>query len=177
MSTTAMNKKSFSQDNPNPWRNPWVIGWLALVAIVLLVNIVMISLAFITNPGLVSEDYYERGQEHEQNVRSRIAARETLGWTVSTDFPQNPVQNRKELYRFNIVDKAGNPLTGADVSLNAYRPSDAEADFNVKMTETLTGLYEARITYPLKGIWELNISINRDNDAYDFTRRSSVITE
>ena len=31
-----MNKKSFSQDNPNPWRNPWVIGWLALVAVVLL---------------------------------------------------------------------------------------------------------------------------------------------
>ena len=57
-----MSNKKISQDNPNAWRNPWVLGWLALVAVVLVVNAVMITIAFVTNPGLVTEDYYEKGQ-------------------------------------------------------------------------------------------------------------------
>ena len=177
MSTTTMNKKSFSQDNPYAWKNPWVIGLLSLIGVVLLVNIVMITLAFVASPGLVTEDYYEKGQDHEQNVRTRIAARENLGWSFTTDFPQNPVQNRKELYRFNIVDKVGNPLSDAEVSIKVYRPSDANADFDVTMLETLPGRYETFITYPLKGMWELNVLVKRDDDVFDFSRRSSVITQ
>ena len=176
MSNATMTDKSISQSNPNAWRNPWVIGWILLVVIVLVVNIAMISLAFITNPGLVTEDYYEKGQDHEQNINKKIAARNALGWTFSTDFPTSPVMKHNELYRLNAVDKYGKPLTGAEVSITAYRPSDSEADFKVLMIETLPGLYEAKINYPLKGIWELTIILTRGEDTDDFVRRTSVVT-
>ena len=43
------------------WRSPWFIGLDWMVAVVLAVNATMITLAFVTNPGLVIDDYYERG--------------------------------------------------------------------------------------------------------------------
>ena len=84
MSEINMNKNSFSQkasqrisqgisqgisqDNPKALKNPWVIGWLLLVAVVLAVNIGFISLAFITNPGLVDKNYYEKAEDYEENL-------------------------------------------------------------------------------------------------------------
>ena len=175
--TIAPQSKRISQDNPSGWRNPWMLGLLALISVVLLVNITFITLAFVTSPGLVTEDYYEKGQDHEENVRKRIAARSQLGWSYNFDFPQNPLLNRSETYRVNFVDKAGLPLSKAMVTLKAYRPSDASADFNINMAETIPGVYEAAVSYPLKGIWEITIDVKRGEDVYDFTRRASVVTE
>ena len=172
-----MSEKLISQSNPSAWRNPWVIGWISLVAVVLIVNIVMITLAYTTNPGLVVDDYYERGRDHEQNIRKKIAARNELGWTYSAEFPTSPRINQKELYRVSMVDKKGMPLNGCEVKLTAYRPSDAGADFTIPMTETLPGLYEANTQFPLKGLWEITVSISRGNDYYDFSRRASVTTD
>lgn len=176
MSTATMPNK-ISQDNPRAWRNPWVIGWVSLVAAVLLVNITMISLAVSTNPGLVSEDYYERGRNFEKTVTTRIAARSALGWTISTDFPLAPVTNRVEKYRFNVVDKNGVPVTDGQVTVNVYRPSDAKADFLVEMTEIVPGVYTGDISFPLKGQWEVTVSVKRGEDIYDFSRRASVLAE
>lgn len=179
MTTKVMtdNSKRISQDNPNAWRNPWVLGWIALVVIVLAVNIGMISLAFITNPGLVTEDYYEKGIDYEENFNKRTAARNALGWSYRTEFPTSPVMNTEELYRFSIVDKAGRPLSDARVNISLYRPSDVAADFNVAMLEVAPGVYQAKLSYPLKGLWELTVQIERGEDKYDFNRRSSVLAQ
>jgi len=185
MSETGMNKNSFSQkisqkisqENPKALKNPWVIGWLILVAVVLSVNIGFISLAFITNPGLVDKDYYENAEDYEENLVKYRTARAALGWSYQSAFPNNPVLNSKTLYRLTMVDKAGLPLTAANVKIMAYRPSDASADFTVKLAEIDAGIYEGHITYPLKGIWEITTVVVRGDDKYDFTRRASIVTE
>ncbi len=168
--------KKISQDNPNAWRNPWVIGWISLVIIVLAVNVGMISLAFITSPGLVSEDYYEQGRDHEQNINKKIAARAALSWSFSPDFPDKPVMNRSERYRVTVVDRNGMALTNGQAVLKAYRPSDAEADFTSTMSETIPGVYESDVRFPLKGHWEITVSLKHEEDESDFTRRINVIT-
>lgn len=171
------NSKRISQDNPHAWRNPWVLGWIALVVVVLAVNIGMISLAFITNPGLVTEDYYEKGIEYEENFSKRRAARNALGWSYKTDFPTSPVLNTDELYRFSIVDKVGRPLSDARVNFSVYRASDVSADFNVSMLEVAPGIYQAKVNYPLKGFWEITVQIQRGEDQFDFNRRTSVLAQ
>ncbi|MDH5473708.1 MAG: FixH family protein [Gammaproteobacteria bacterium] len=176
----ANNQSTFtgiSQDNPKASKNPWVIGLLSLIVIVLLVNITFITLAYVTNPGLVTENYYEKGQDLEETIIKRATARQSLGWSYSTDFPIQPVIYKNETYRFNIVDKAGVPLSNADVILKAYRPSDATADFIVPMNEPNPGMYEAIVQFPLKGMWDITIKISHGQNDYDFTRRASVVTE
>ena len=177
MSETTMNKDSYSQDNPKALKNPWVLGWLALVVIVLVVNIGFISLAFITNPGLVDKNYYEKAEDYEENLVKYRTARAALGWNYQAAFPANPVINTKTLYRLSMVDKTGLPLTAANIKIAAYRPSDASADFEISLLEVDAGIYEGYITYPLKGIWEITAKIERNGDTYDFTRRASIVTE
>lgn len=177
MSEVTMNKKSISQDNPKAFKNPWFLGWMALLVIVLAVNIGFISLAFVTNPGLVDKNYYENSQDYEENLVKYREARNALGWTYQTDFPSNPVVNTKEMHRLTVVDKAGLPLTAANITVKAYRPSDASADFTATLNEVGAGIYEQYVTFPLKGIWEITYSIKRGEDVYDFTRRASIVTE
>ena len=177
MSELTMKKDQISQDNPKALRNPWFLGWLALLLVVLAVNIGFISLAFITNPGLVDKNYYENAEDYEENLVKYRAARTALGWTYQANFPSNPVINKKELYRLNVVDKVGQPLTAAAIKLNAYRPSDASADFETILSEVGAGIYEGYVTYPLKGIWDITVNITREEDRYDFTRRASIVTE
>ena len=177
MTKTMIMTNKISQDNPRAWRNPWVIGWVSLVAVVLLVNIVMISLAVTTNPGLVSEDYYERGRHYEKTITSKIAARNALAWSVSTDFPINPVINNSEKYRFTVVDKNGVPISNGQVTASVYRPSDANADFKIEMNELVPGVYTGDINFPLKGRWEVTVSLKRGDDVYDFSRPVSVVTQ
>lgn len=154
-----------------------VFAVIGLIIVVLVVNIGFISLAYITNPGLVDKDYYEKGQDYEENMAKYRAARSALGWNYQTVFPKNPVLNKRELYRLAVVDKVGEPLTAANISVSAYRPSDASADFKVELSEIAAGIYEGYMTYPLKGIWEITVDIKREQDRYDFTRRASIVTE
>ncbi len=177
MSEYAMKKDSISQDNPKALKNPWVLGWLALVVVVLIVNIGFITLAFTTNPGLVDKDYYIKSQDFEENLMKYRNARAALGWSYQADFPQSPVLNTRELYRLTMVNKAGLPLTAAEVKLSAYRPSDASADFQAPLTEVGAGIYEGYITFPLKGLWDITIYVEHEGDKFDFTRRASIVAQ
>lgn len=165
--------QGFSQSNRRAMRNPWVIGWLALVAVVLSVNIFMISMAFWTSPGLVIEDYYEQGQDYERTINSRIAARHALGWDLNLEIDK-PVLNSPALFRISAADKVGQPLTGAVVAIRAYRPSDAAADFEAKLHEALPGQYSGQISFPLKGIWDVQVAIVHGEDRYEASRRITV---
>ncbi len=167
----STDNKSFSQDNKHAWRNPWVIGWLGLVAVVLGVNAVMISLAVITNPGLVTEDYYEKGRTFERNMINQMVARNALEWQVRLDMPKTPLAGQNEHYRFIVTDKRGVPMESLKVRLQGYRPSDANADFFADMEPLGNGIYQAKLNFPLKGLWELNINVQHGEQQYDMVHQ------
>jgi len=172
-----MNSNSISQDNPNAFKNTWVLGWLALVGAAFLGTIGLVITAFALPDQLISKDYYEKAEDYEKNFIKYRNARAALGWSYQAEFPTSPVLNKKNQYRLTVVDKVGQPLTAASIILKAYRPSDASADFEVQLTEVAPGIYAGDISYPLKGIWDVTADITHGDDKYDFTRRASIVTE
>ncbi len=165
----------FSQSDKRAFRNPWVIGWIALVVVVLAVNITMIVLAFTTSPGLVDKNYYENGRDFERNVHKQIAARNALGWTGNLDVSDTLSINRVSPIRFTVVDDKGLPLSNLKVLLVSYRPSDASADFTTEMKEFAPGQYQANVSYSLKGLWEVTLKVEHDHQQFDMvTRRINV---
>jgi nitrogen fixation protein FixH len=167
-------ESSITQASKRAMRNPWVLGWIAMVVIVLGVNIAMVTLAITTNPGLVTKDYYERGQDYEQHMASRRAERAKLGWQLDLKQPAASLIDQPGAYRFTALDAKGKPLAGAQVVLYAYRPSNAGNDFSVPMTEAAPGVYQANVAFPLKGVWDLIVNVKRDGHDYDVPQRIHV---
>ena len=50
------------------WRNPWVIAWVSILIGFFIISGTRIYFAVTTSPGLVVDDYYERGQDYEENI-------------------------------------------------------------------------------------------------------------
>jgi len=81
-----MTTLTMTSAKQSAWRSPWVIGWVAIVLTVLAVNSFMIFLAVNVNPGLVVDDYYERGQRYEENMMARMAR--DPGWIMNVTLPE-----------------------------------------------------------------------------------------
>jgi nitrogen fixation protein FixH len=159
-------------DKNSAWRSPWVIAWVAMVVIFFTMNMIMIFLAVDNNPGLVDDDFYERGQDYEANMLKRQAR--NPGWLLDIDLPKKIPLNKEVTCRVRIKDNEGNLITPDSVTFYAYRPSDADMDFSVPMNEIDKGVYEIQVAFPLKGAWDLIVSVTRGEDEYNTPKRIGV---
>lgn len=155
-------------------RNPWVLGWIGLIVVVLAVNLVMVYLAFATNPGLVNADYYERGRNYERTVLTRQAR--DPGWLIRADIPVSLHAGQRESIRVFFVDKAGQPVDPEAVTFHAYRPSDAARDFTLSMNREDRGRYVVETAFPLIGVWDTLIVARLGEDEFSVGERLTVGT-
>jgi len=168
-----MESSALHEQKPIPaWKSPWVIGWIALIATVLAVNLLMVYLAIETNPGLVTEDFYDRGQDYERNMASKLAR--DPGWNLHADVPSDLVIGHPSTIRFFITDKAGQPVSPDTVRFFAYRPSDATRDFALPMIEEGKGRYMVKVIFPLLGVWDTLVAVGRGEDEYNLSKRIHV---
>lgn len=166
--------KYLSQDSKAAFRNPWVIGFISAILLVIAVNVAFIITAAITNPGLVEEDYYEKGRDHEKNFQSKQDIRNELGWQMRLAPANKPIIGEPVTYTFNVVNSAGIPIVADRAVLSAYRPSDVSADFQLDMNEVAAGVYSVETMFPLKGIWDVTATLHQGDKNLDTTRRISV---
>ena len=156
------------------WQNPWVWTLAGIMGVTLVVNAVMITLAFNTSTGLVVDDFYNKGKRYfyEEAQRQEAAAR--LGWQLTLDTPNPPRLNSTETYVFRALDRTGTPLIGARAHIDAFRPTNAELDFDMPMREISDGIYTAQIDFANPGKWDLIITIQKGEDRLDLARRIFV---
>ncbi len=174
MHTSNAPQSSISQSNKEAMRNPWFLSLLGIVVVFLVVNATFIVFAVSTNPGLVSDDYYEQGREYEKNATTLLAARNNLHWTSKLEIPKIIYTNTPANYRFSAVDSRGVSIMDADVKFILYRPSDANVDFVQAVEQIAPGLYQTKLRFPLQGIWDLNLKVISGDDVFQQTRRVSV---
>ena len=165
--------QSLSDTKNSAWRSPWLRGWVGWLLMFLVGTVVWFYLAIESNPGLVVEDYYERGQDYEKTMISKMASHP--GWLMRVDVPQGLVLDRPDTIRFFLVDKAGRPVTPDKVRLHAYRPSDASHDFSLPMDEEGKGRYRTEARFPLIGAWDLLVSVRQGEEEYNVSERIHVL--
>ena len=171
----ASIRQNYSQHNRNARQNPWFLAFLGLIAIFLIVNLIFVAFAISSNPGLVSDDYYNQGREYEKNVVTRIKARNSLNWTANFEIPDKIQINTPAMVRFSAVDSRGASIIDADVKLIVYRPSDAGADFTKTVPQIAPGLYQTNLTLDLPGTWDLNIKVTQGEAVYHNSHRVFVL--
>jgi nitrogen fixation protein FixH len=169
MSVNASNKPN---SNTSPWRNPWVIGWVSLVVIVVAMNVVMVMFAIKGNPGIVADDFYDRGQDYEQNMLKRQAR--DPGWLMDVESPEYIELAQPTTFTYTVSGKEGEHVEVDRVVFYVYRPSDAKMDFSKEMTEVAPGEYTVEVSFPLKGAWDVLVSAKTGDDEYNTSLRLGV---
>jgi len=154
-------------------KNPWLRGVLAVVAVTVTVNIAFISYAYWSPPALVVKDYYEKGKSyfHDQKIRQQEAV---SAWRLQLLAPQHAKLNQMQTYRLYVLDHQGNPVHSGDVTLYAYRPSNADDDFRTTLTYADSGTFTGSLRFPQPGKWDLIAKISSGEHQYDTAQRIFV---
>lgn len=150
------------------FKNPWFLAVLGLIGVALAGTIWMAVIASSTSPGLVSEDYYEKGKNYFHETPKETTA---PGWRLNLLVPPVPKVNEAQNYRLYVIDEAGKPVSTATITLYAYRPSDANADFSVNMVKSDLGTFIAPISFPMPGTWDLIAQVESAGKRVDITQR------
>lgn len=154
------------------WRSPWVIGFIMMGVVLVSANAYLIYLADESAPGLVADNYYERGQDYEQNMLKRMA--KDPGWDMQLKAPSSVVLNQNAKFIFTLEDKEGRFVDPDKVVFYAYRPSDVNADFSVPMSKLSAGNYEVEVKFSLKGNWDLLASVVKGEDEFNVSQKLYV---
>ncbi len=152
-----MNTEKETIQKKSWYKSPWVIGWLLLVATVLGVNIFMIMQSMNKFPGLVVDDFYERGQDYEENIHKKLKNNNL--WKTSFDYQQIHLKQPADI-RFVITDQQGNSANIEKMTLYLYRPANAKKDFSLPMKVTeKDNTWHASVTFDSKGKWDILVSV------------------
>lgn len=178
-----------SQNNKQGWRNPWLWALIAIIVVALLNNGRMLRDAMEHRPRMLDERYSVKNHNKEdaQWVQQQVE-RSTLGWQAMLHSPQqlkNDSMARPEAVRFILIgspatfefdlkDKSGKPLSGAQVMLNAQWPGGSANDFSGALQETSAGRYQGKLTFPRVGNWDLVIRAQHNGSLFNLEQKVFV---
>lgn len=151
---------------------PW--SFVAFFGVVVLVNGIMIYVAFSTWTGISDENAnsYRQGLTYNDRL-AEAEAQHALGWRADASF--DSIGLGAGQLRFHLTDDNGTPLTGADVAATILRPTHPGHDFATSMPAgDALGTYSADITFPLPGQWDIRIVAEHPNGTYRLSSRVFV---
>jgi len=163
-----------AEKRESAWQSPWVWLLAGIMGTAVLVNGVLITLAFVYPPGLVVDDYYERGKNylyHQAKVKDDIAR---LGWELQLDLPKAPKIGGSDPYMLRVLDRDGVALEGASVEFAAFRPVESGFDFVRPMRDIGAGFYSANVGFDRPGNWDLIVTAQVGEDELDIAQRIFV---
>ncbi|WP_319380422.1 FixH family protein [Thiomicrorhabdus sp.] len=167
------NGKQDQRDWSVAWKNPFVIAWVIILSVVLTVNFFMVSMAIVTNPGLVIDDFYEQGKNMDK-ILAEQKRMDKLGWQLQIDLPILS-EGKSDQVILKVLDKDGQALAVDNATLFYYRPSDRNLDGKAELTATgKTGVFETEFSLPKKGKWDLIMEVNRGETRFNVGRSIMV---
>lgn len=165
--------KQDTRDWSVAWKNPFVIAWMVILIIVLAVNFFMVSMAIVTNPGLVVDDYYEQGKRMDV-ILAEQKRMEKIGWQLNVDLPLMQ-EGKSVTVNLNVLDKENNPLDVDTATLYFYRPSDRNLDGKIDMSSAgEAGAYTQSFSLPVKGKWDLIMEVTKGDVRFNVGRSIMV---
>lgn len=117
-------------------------------------------------PGTVANDYQKKYSLYN-NYISQLQNQHERGWQIKDGWVDKPVEGKPALFRINVRDKQGSPITGAQVTIAFLRPSNKAMDITVQLPEQNSGLYGQAVTLPAPGLWDLLITIKKGDDIHE----------
>ncbi|MCG3172614.1 MAG: hypothetical protein GMKNLPBB_00768 [Myxococcota bacterium] len=138
----------------------------------------MIAMAVTANrdPSVAyEEDYYRKALNWDQHMAQEVRNRE-LGWTLSLENPGRASMKENEL-RVRLLDGAGLPLHGAQITLEAFPVARSGQKIAVTFRESPRGDYLASARLSRPGLWEYRFTVRRGEDIFTSVQRPGLGAE
>ncbi len=165
-----------SQNHKSGLRNPWLLGMVVLILLVLGVNSAFIWFATHNKSSLIDREYKTKDRKTADQVLSELGTQQALAWQTTIKKPKAIVLNAPTMYEISIADASGKPVSGT-MEVEAYRAADASKDFTTTFKEVSAGGYQGYITFPLKGYWELHIHVKRGTEEFTVNTERFKVAE
>src|SRR5574340_421725 len=95
-----------SQDSKKGLRNPWFLGMMGLIAVVLGVNGAFIWLAMQNRPALVDREYSTKDRKSDTAALNDLEVHRALAWKTTIKQPKSIVMNSPTAYEIGVDDRA-----------------------------------------------------------------------
>lgn len=158
---------------PKGWWYPWI--FVGGMAVVIVVNIVFITAAVGTFPGLETTDHYRKGLAYNKDLAAE-QAQERRGWQMQFQFQPEGASDSAHRGRLAVqfTDAAGGPLAHLDVRADLVRPTRQGYDQALTLSTLGNGRYGGEVALPLPGQWEVRILARDGDQHFQATRRLLV---
>lgn len=153
-------------ERPRLGWGPWV--FVAMFAVVLAANGIMMIFAFSSWTGLETRGAYDKGVEYNRTLEAARAQR-ALGWRVES----RVVSSGGQSVRIEVAlrDRQGAVVTPDRVRARLIRPTHSGHDTTVTLARQADGHYSAELVPPLRGQWDLLILAEHPGGLYQARRR------
>jgi len=124
-------------------------------------------------PGVVSHDFQEKEDQFNVYVtdhKKQVAQ----GWHVKKGWLFEPVSGISNSFQIGVMDKTGQPISGSEVIVRFYRPSDQRLDQKYTLPETEKGIYRSAIKLDQPGSWRVVIHIKQGKKLHEIRAMTTV---
>jgi len=160
---------TMAKERARSWWIPW--AFVGFFVVILAVNGVLVIFAFDSWTGLETQDAYQKGLAYNEQI-AEAEAQAKLGWHGSLSF--EPTAARAGRVTLVLADRFGTPVTGAAVRAELVRPIHEGEDFAALLDDRGGGKYEAELSFPLAGQWDLRLVADHERGLYRLRERIVV---
>lgn len=148
-----------------------VLGILfAFFAVVFAVDFSYIYIAQKTFRGVSTQNSYQKGLEYNKTLEY-VKSQKDLGWMIEAKY-KNKGKNAGELTAC-LFDKNHIVIKDAKLLVKIIRPTQEGFDFKQDLLPQ-NNCYFAKINFPLKGQWALEIQAFKDDNIFQEVKRYIV---
>lgn len=145
------------------WWYPWI--FVAFMAVVVSVNMLLMYFAIHTWSGLENERYFEKGVAYNEALEG-ARAQAALGWRAELDFTPEEGAVRRGRLSVSFHGADGQGLEGLKVKAMLIRPTHQGFDTSAELEDQGGGSYAATVVLPLPGRWFVRVHAWRADGSF-----------
>ncbi len=97
-----------------------------------------------------------------------------LGWNVRRGWLNVPVAGEKGTFQVVLTDKQQQALSAADIKGIFFIAGQRDKEVRFTMLETALGTYQAQVSFPTEGLWQLDLDIHKGKENYTFRGNTRI---
>lgn len=125
-------------------------------------------------PGVIAHDFHKKEALYNAYLE-QVERQRQRGWQVQKGWVSEAVAGEAARFRVAVHTREGAPLSAAVVDGQFLRTATSKLDVDFQLPETATpGVYEAPITLPAAGRWNLVLNIRKGADWHELQASTEI---